>query len=95
LWNLLLFLDPGSEVLDLGWVKIWTWDKHPGSTTLILTIQINCSMYPGPDPGVPNRSKYEKTKKILEGEASPRDQKSEVLKNKYYNLFTWFVPNPS
>ncbi len=52
-------------------------------------------MYPGPDPGVPNRSKYEKTKKILEGEASPRGQKSEVLKNKYYNLFTGFVPNPS
>jgi hypothetical protein len=29
-------------------------------------------MYPGPDPGVSNRSKYEKIQKIMDGEASPR-----------------------
>jgi hypothetical protein len=32
---LLLFLDPGSEIRDPGWVKIWIRDKHPGSATLI------------------------------------------------------------
>jgi hypothetical protein len=26
---LLLFLDPRSEIRDLGWVKIRIWDKHP------------------------------------------------------------------
>ena len=32
--HLLLFLDPGSEIRDPGWVKIRIWDKHPGSATL-------------------------------------------------------------
>ncbi len=31
---LLLFLDPGSEIRDPGWVKIRIRDKHPGSATL-------------------------------------------------------------
>ncbi len=31
---LLLFLDPGSEIRDQGWVKIRIRDKHPGSATL-------------------------------------------------------------
>jgi hypothetical protein len=35
---LLLFLVPGSEIWDPGWVKIRIRDKHPGSATL-------------PDPG--------------------------------------------
>jgi hypothetical protein len=30
----LLFLDPGSEIRDPGWVKIRIRDKHPGSATL-------------------------------------------------------------
>ncbi len=29
-----LFLDPGSEIRDPGWVKIRIRDKHPGSATL-------------------------------------------------------------
>jgi hypothetical protein len=29
-----LFLDPGSEIRDPGWVKIMIRDKHPGSATL-------------------------------------------------------------
>jgi hypothetical protein len=33
---LLLFLDPGSEIRDPGWVKIRIRDKHPGSATLVL-----------------------------------------------------------
>jgi hypothetical protein len=32
---LLLFLDPGSEIRDPGWVKIRIRDKHPGSATLV------------------------------------------------------------
>jgi len=32
---LLLFLDPGSETQDPGWVKIRIRDKHPGSATLV------------------------------------------------------------
>jgi hypothetical protein len=32
---LLLFLDPGSEIRDPGWVKISIRDKHLGSATLI------------------------------------------------------------
>jgi hypothetical protein len=32
---LLLFLDPGSEIRDPGWVKIRIRDKHPGSATLL------------------------------------------------------------
>jgi hypothetical protein len=28
---LLLFLDPGSEIRDPGWVKFRIRDKHPGS----------------------------------------------------------------
>jgi hypothetical protein len=35
---LLLFLDPGSEIRDPGWVKIRIRDKHPGSATLLATI---------------------------------------------------------
>jgi hypothetical protein len=35
---LLLFLDPGSEIRDPGWVKIRIRDKHPGSATLQLNI---------------------------------------------------------
>jgi hypothetical protein len=31
---LLLFLDPGFEIRDPGWVKIRIRDKHPGSATL-------------------------------------------------------------
>jgi hypothetical protein len=31
---LLLFLDPGSEIWDQGWVKIRIRDKHPGSAIL-------------------------------------------------------------
>jgi hypothetical protein len=31
---LLLFLHPGSEIWDQGWVKIRIRDKHPGSATL-------------------------------------------------------------
>jgi hypothetical protein len=31
---LLLFLDPGTEIRDPGWVKIRIRDKHPGSATL-------------------------------------------------------------
>jgi hypothetical protein len=34
---LLLFLDPGSEIRDPGWVKIRIRDKHPGSATLNLS----------------------------------------------------------
>jgi hypothetical protein len=30
----LLFLDPGSEIRDPGWLKIRIRDKHPGSATL-------------------------------------------------------------
>jgi hypothetical protein len=30
---LLLFLDPGFEIRDPGWVKIRIRDKHPGSAT--------------------------------------------------------------
>jgi hypothetical protein len=33
-WLLLLFLNPGSEIRDPGWVKIRIRDKHPGSATL-------------------------------------------------------------
>ncbi len=29
-----LFLDPGSDIRDPGWVKIRIRDKHPGSATL-------------------------------------------------------------
>jgi hypothetical protein len=29
-------LDPGSEIRDPGWVKIWIRDKHPGSATLVI-----------------------------------------------------------
>jgi hypothetical protein len=29
-----MFLDPGSEIRDPGWVKIRIRDKHPGSATL-------------------------------------------------------------
>jgi hypothetical protein len=32
---LLLFLDPGSEIRDPGWVKIRIRDKHPGTATLL------------------------------------------------------------
>jgi hypothetical protein len=32
---LLLFLDPGSEIRDPGWVKIRIRDKNPGSATLV------------------------------------------------------------
>jgi hypothetical protein len=35
---LLLFLDPGSEIRNLGWVKIRIRDKHPGSATLAATL---------------------------------------------------------
>jgi hypothetical protein len=31
-----LFLDPGSEIRDPGWVKIRIRDKHSGSATLVL-----------------------------------------------------------
>ncbi len=52
LWNLWLFsplsfvavfLDPGTEIRDPGWVKSGSGirDKHPGSATLILYIK-NC-----------------------------------------------------
>ncbi len=33
---MLLFLDPGSEIRDPGWVKIRIPDKHRGSATLIM-----------------------------------------------------------
>jgi hypothetical protein len=33
---LLLFLDPGPEIRDPGWVTIRIRDKHPGSATLLL-----------------------------------------------------------
>ncbi len=36
---LLLFLDPGSEIRDPGWVKIRIRDKHPGSATLGIRVQ--------------------------------------------------------
>ena len=39
---LLLFLDPGSEIPDPGWVKIRIRDKHPGSVTLVKSIIILC-----------------------------------------------------
>ncbi len=32
----LLFLDPGSEIRDPGWVKIRIRDKHPGSAPLLI-----------------------------------------------------------
>jgi hypothetical protein len=31
---LVLLLDPGFGILDPGWIKIRTRDKHPGSATL-------------------------------------------------------------
>jgi hypothetical protein len=34
----LLFLDPGSEIRDPGWLKIRIRDKHPGSATLIFCV---------------------------------------------------------
>jgi hypothetical protein len=37
---LLLFLDPGSEIRDPGWVKIRIRDKHPGSATLLIILLI-------------------------------------------------------
>ncbi len=33
---LLLFLDPGPEIRDPGWVKIRIWDKNPESATLLI-----------------------------------------------------------
>jgi hypothetical protein len=35
---LFLFLDPGSEIRDPGWVKIRIRDKHPGSATQAISI---------------------------------------------------------
>jgi hypothetical protein len=43
---LLLFLDPGSEIRDPGWVKIRIRDKHPGSATL-RNIQVNLKKFCG------------------------------------------------
>ncbi len=39
--SLLLFLDPGSEVRDPGWVKIRIRDKNPESATLALKYPLN------------------------------------------------------
>ena len=50
---LLLFLDPrseirdpGSEIRDPGWVKIRIRDVHPGSATLILTLEEDIVLEP-------------------------------------------------
>jgi hypothetical protein len=42
---LLLFLDPGSEIRDPGWVKIRIRDKHPGSATLPLYLILLIFIY--------------------------------------------------
>ncbi len=34
---LLLDPDPGSEIRELGWIKIRIWDRHPGPATLLKT----------------------------------------------------------
>jgi hypothetical protein len=39
---LVLFLDPGSEIQDPGWIKIRIQAKYPGSATLLLTKGIFC-----------------------------------------------------
>jgi hypothetical protein len=36
---LLLFLGPGSEIRDPGWIKIKIRDKHPGSATLAIRLR--------------------------------------------------------
>jgi hypothetical protein len=37
---LLVFLDPGSEILNPGWVKVRIRDKNPGSATLLPVLEI-------------------------------------------------------
>ncbi len=37
---LLLFLDPGSEIRDPGWVKIRIRNKHPGSVTVQKPVEV-------------------------------------------------------
>ncbi len=47
----LLFLDPGSEIRDPGWVKIRIRDKNPGSATLVLTHLSACGADPECEAG--------------------------------------------
>ncbi len=73
----MLFLDPGSEIRDPGWVKIRIRDKHPGSATLLVgdlgsmplkkKITKNKKMQFGPKPYITGR---------LSSKASPLQQKA-------------------
>jgi hypothetical protein len=47
---LLLFLDPGSEIRDPGWVKIRIRDKHPGSATLVFFFPLLMAFFSCPVP---------------------------------------------
>ncbi len=48
---MLLFLDPGSEIRDPGWLKIRIRDKHPGSATLLFSTPQSTEMYRNADRG--------------------------------------------